>query len=680
MKRQNAQKSLQTPKIKPTTQEGVNYMELLPPELLKIIILFSMNSVERIAPWKCIQELFKHLKLLCIQFYVHFPTEYDISLFTGLPEIHLLALTGNSSRIIDLKLDHNHRPDHCIFADDKFGFKPSYYADQVNQHKVKYILDSHKYTSDKSKCDEEEGIKTDNELPERIAEKAGISINGKLRLFLKQVRDEYAITEYRCYKDVSLFKEALLMYLSNGGNLNHSVVGSRSKLICYFAHNDLLDHLRIIIDVAKTHNIDVLNVKGGMNDIYVLHDVISEAPFRIIEELLKNNVDLTVGNFMGFKPIHLAMHQERTDIIELLINYKADINARDNDNQTPLHNAHLKGPREQCFDLLIKERPEINAIDNNGNTPGHVFIINLANLNPQGGHSRSYDSVFKCLKKLIECGADVNIRNNEGNTLLHLACKFGLPDVIEELLTRNPLILKNNKGSTPHHLASTCSKSDCLAILTRNKLIHLDTCDNVGNTPLHLASKFGKTECIQHLIWHQADVNAKNKEGKTPLHLATDRGHNNAILKLINLGASLVDVSDKNGVTPLHILAIGNSDTQISHELTKRKNLKIDMVDENGETALHYAAFHNNIRFARILMKLDPHLIDMLTYCTDSKLKTDIKHGQCTALHFATHEGNHDMVKHLKFAGARTDLRNQEGKTVIDIAREMHTKKYFGQK
>ena len=51
-----------------------------------------------------------------------------------------------------------------------------------------------------------------------------------------------------------------------------------------------------------------------------------------------------------------------------MANVAADVNAADNDGDTPLHNAAWKGHREM-IELLIARGADIRARDSRGNTP-----------------------------------------------------------------------------------------------------------------------------------------------------------------------------------------------------------------------------------------------------------------------------------------------------------------------
>ena len=73
------------------------------------------------------------------------------------------------------------------------------------------------------------------------------------------------------------------------------------------------------------------------------------------------------------------------------------------------------------------------------------------------------------MRKLIKGGANMNVKNNEGNAPLHIAARntFSFPDGVKELLLRsaNPR-LRNNEGNTPLHILASIGiyrRSSCCA-------------------------------------------------------------------------------------------------------------------------------------------------------------------------------------------------------------------------
>jgi len=102
-----------------------------------------------------------------------------------------------------------------------------------------------------------------------------------------------------------------------------------------------------------------------------LYCSVSSVNYELSEHLLKNganaNVNLTLNG--GWTPLHYTLINNHMDIFKLLLKYKADIEAKDNDGSTPLH--YVKDYNIDICRLLIDSGSNINAKDNGGKTPLH---------------------------------------------------------------------------------------------------------------------------------------------------------------------------------------------------------------------------------------------------------------------------------------------------------------------
>ena len=101
-------------------------------------------------------------------------------------------------------------------------------------------------------------------------------------------------------------------------------------------------------------------------------------------------------------PLHLAAANGHAAVATLLIDNKADINAKNNSGYTPLHLAALNG-KEAVATLLIAKGAQVNAKDKYGYTPLHWAAF----------HGRKEVAAL-----LIANGAQVNARDNDGKTPL----------------------------------------------------------------------------------------------------------------------------------------------------------------------------------------------------------------------------------------------------------------------
>ena len=111
--------------------------------------------------------------------------------------------------------------------------------------------------------------------------------------------------------------------------------------------------------------------------------------------------------------ILFSVRNENPETVDLLIRNGADINARKNDQMTPLHSAATLG-YAQIAEMLLQNKADVNARDNKRNTPLH-FAARIAD--------------YGVIEILLRYGAKKDLKNAEDKTPLQEADLFkGLKD------------------------------------------------------------------------------------------------------------------------------------------------------------------------------------------------------------------------------------------------------------
>ena len=148
----------------------------------------------------------------------------------------------------------------------------------------------------------------------------------------------------------------------------------------------------------------------------------------------------------------------------------------------------------------------------------------------------------KIVKLLIASKSDVNLADDDGNTVLHFATLWGNKKVVELLIAKGANINeKKENGLTALHLA-VINESNEIAELLIEKNADLNVKDKRGYTPLHLAAYYGEKEIAELLIAGDADVNViKSKRGVTPLDYAIRRDKPKIIELLRKHGAKTAE-------------------------------------------------------------------------------------------------------------------------------------------
>jgi len=122
----------------------------------------------------------------------------------------------------------------------------------------------------------------------------------------------------------------------------------------------------------------------------------------------------------GATPLHYAARRHHTDVVEILVQPGANINAVKKNGNTPLHEA-LRG-YDSAAEILL--RRSVTAIDDTLRPTGPAVNVVM---------ERQDEGPEDTALLLIQNGAGINSRNNDGKSPLDLAEAAGLKKVVEIL-------------------------------------------------------------------------------------------------------------------------------------------------------------------------------------------------------------------------------------------------------
>jgi ankyrin repeat protein len=125
------------------------------------------------------------------------------------------------------------------------------------------------------------------------------------------------------------------------------------------------------MDVSRRDLLSLLLERGARHHIF---SAISVGDLELIRRLVEQNpemLDRRMSRFeQGMTPLHFAMGRKRYDILELLIEMGADLEAQDQSGQTALAVAMLRGDREAMARLHAAGAKQPMAVAPSGFTAG----------------------------------------------------------------------------------------------------------------------------------------------------------------------------------------------------------------------------------------------------------------------------------------------------------------------
>ncbi|XP_075842248.1 unconventional myosin-XVI isoform X1 [Microtus pennsylvanicus] len=244
----------------------------------------------------------------------------------------------------------------------------------------------------------------------------------------------------------------------------------------------------------------------------MIQDAIIHHHDKEVLRLLKEGADPHTPVSSGGSLLHLCARYDNVFIAEVLIDRGVNVNHQDEDFWTPMHIACACDNPDIVL-LLVLAGANVLLQDVNGNIPLDYAVegtessaILLAYLDENGVDLDSLHQIklqrpmrmLTEVRHFLSSGGDVNEKNEDGVTLLHMACASGYKEVVV-------LILEHGGD--------------------------LNRVDDGYWTPLHLAAKYGQTALVKLLLSHQANPHLVNCNGEKPSDVAASEFIEEMLLK-----------------------------------------------------------------------------------------------------------------------------------------------------
>ena len=378
-----------------------------------------------------------------------------------------------------------------------------------------------------------------------------------------------------------------------------------------------------------------------------------------------------------------SLDETEQNLASILLAAGANPNAKSTQGNTPLHYANSE--RLALLDILVANSANVNAKNNLGKTP----LLELM---------RQYDTKpdIKVFEKLIECGADVNVSDKNGNAVFHHVVSYlekfqstDLPFLKRVLRLEADLNKKNNEGRPPFMMYKPSSswesrKSDDEPLLQAlvDAGMDINARSSNGKNLLweYVESWNARIETAEKLIRLGADFTVRAEDGSTLLQHAIKSQRSIEWVRFLASKGIDPSVRDGEGSTLIHLAIRSFSDSSDSNN-THAGRAVIDSLldlgvsptekDGLGRTALHLASLspatwnhsRNNTR------NDDQHWVDVVL--KDSVFGTENVNVRdsngATALHYAASTSEFHVAKLLR-AGADPTILTFEGVSPLHVA------------
>ncbi len=242
-------------------------------------------------------------------------------------------------------------------------------------------------------------------------------------------------------------------------------------------------------------------------------------------------------------------------------------------------------------------------------------------------HQAAKDGNIKVVKQHLDAGTDVDAKDTNGWTPLHLAALNGQKETTEILIAEGADVNTGDK-ITPLHYAAQYGEMEIVELLI-SKGADVNAKGDAGDTPLdwaiqlkrteisdllrkhggksgaedsvHVAAAVGNIEAVKKHLAAGADVNAKNEDGGTPLLRAAWGGHKEIAELLIANGADVNVKSGRTATPPLHLAAYKGHKEVV--ELVIAKGADVNAKGDAGDTPLDWAISRKRTETADLLRK-----------------------------------------------------------------------------
>ncbi|XP_037390095.1 transient receptor potential cation channel subfamily A member 1b [Pygocentrus nattereri] len=366
--------------------------------------------------------------------------------------------------------------------------------------------------------------------------------------------------------------------------------------------------------------------------------------------------ELNAQDDQGQTPLHWAVEKNQEESCSLLLELGADPNILSMALMSPLHLAVSRECNNLVQLLVSSGRVDVNLEGDLGNTP---VMMACSHNNCQALHI------------LFEYGAKLCHQNKLGHYAIHTVAFAGAKDAMEVILLKGEELgvstsvhvnYLDKSKSSPLHLAVRGGNIEVIKLcIAKGAKVDQQQCDK--STALHFACTQGAIEAVKFMLlpYKQMEeiINIRDGANQTPLHRATLFDHVELAEYLVSKGAD-IDCIDYKGLSPLLLATSCSAWKTVSFLLSKDADFRLK--DKAGRNFLHLVVFQ-----PKGLKNLPEHVLQSKAV---TELLSDEDFDGCTPLHYACKLGIHDSVKNMLGLKICLGRKSKEKKSALHFAAE----------